>query len=135
MPRPSDKSGSSSSILEKVAGYYSGRIGEFGATPKGVDWNSPESQRVRFAQLAKAFGAARKFSLNDFGCGYGALLDYLAELGLEVDYRGFDVSRDMIEHATRLHAKVPSARFSLGAQPAEPADFCVASGIFNVKLD
>ncbi|SRR6266581_6304071 len=124
-----------SGILEKVARYYTGRIEEFGPTPRGVDWNSPESQLTRFAQLSKAFGDARQFSLNDLGCGYGALLDHLAGRGLQVDYRGFDISPTMVLQAAELHRNAPSARFSIGDRPGEPADFCVASGIFNVKLD
>ena len=38
-------------ILEKVSRYYSGKLEAHGATARGVDWNSTESQRLRFVQL------------------------------------------------------------------------------------
>ena len=40
----------------------------------------------------------------------------------------------MIEHARRLWASRRDARFELAALPLPPADYTVASGIFNVCL-
>jgi SAM-dependent methyltransferase len=123
-------------ILEAVERYYSGRVAEHGPTAQGVDWNSAESQELRFAQLLKVCDDPdRGFSLNDYGCGYGALAGYLAREGLETRYRGFDVSSSMLEHARREHEHVPNAFFVDRVDELEPADYTVASGIFNVKLD
>jgi SAM-dependent methyltransferase len=122
-------------ILEAVERYYSGRFAEHGATARGVDWNSAESQEIRFAQLARACPADRPFTLLDYGCGYGALLPYLRERGFAVEYTGFDLAPGMLEHARARFAGEPAARF-VGPQDAlEPADVVVASGIFNVRLD
>ena len=44
---------SSSGVLAEVRNYYSGRLQEHGPTPRGVDWNSVESQVLRFDQLLK----------------------------------------------------------------------------------
>ena len=108
---------------------------EHGATARGVDWNSEESQELRFAQLLKvAEGADSTFGLNDFGCGYGALVDYLARNGYDVRYRGFDVSAAMLEHARRSHEDPPRVVFRESEGQLEPTDFTVASGIFNVRL-
>ena len=109
---------------------------EHGATARGVDWNSEESQELRFAQLLKvAEGADSTFGLNDFGCGYGALVDYLARNGYDVRYRGFDVSAAMLEHARRSHEDPPRVVFRESEGQLEPTDFTVASGIFNVRLE
>jgi SAM-dependent methyltransferase len=75
---------------------------------------------------------AGRFSLNDFGCGYGALVTFLGDRGLDLDYRGFDLSESMLKHARREHE---GATFVGAIDELEPADFTVASGIFNVKLD
>ena len=40
-------------IINQVNKYYTEKVLEFGATPKGVDWNGVESQELRFAQLLK----------------------------------------------------------------------------------
>lgn len=118
-------------ILAGVASYYEATVRQFGATARGVDWNGEESQVRRFEQLFDAAPDGR-FSLNDLGCGYGALLDHIKSRGLDVDYRGIDVAEEMIAVAQATH---PGARFTVGAVPSEPADLTVASGIFSVRLE
>ena len=41
----------------------------------------------------------------------------------------------MIDRARELHGEDDDRRWHVGARPTEPADFAVASGIFNVKGD
>ena len=65
--------------LAEIAQYYSDKLAEFGETPLGVDWNGEEGQKLRFAQLSKVIRPSAVFSINDLGCGYGALRDFLAE--------------------------------------------------------
>ena len=97
-----------------------------------MDWNSPESQELRFEQLLRVVEREPgRFSLNDFGCGYGALLGYVRTRGLDVDYRGFDLSEAMLRHA---RGEYPGVSFVGAADELERADYTVASGIFNVKL-
>ena len=64
-------------ILDPVQHYYDQKIQAHGATHRGVDWNSPESQRLRFIQLLKVIELSQPFTINDYGCGYGALAAYL----------------------------------------------------------
>jgi SAM-dependent methyltransferase len=122
------------SITDKVGRYYSGRLREHGPTAKGVDWNSEESQALRFTQLSRVLPAAGSCTVIDYGCGYGALVAFLATRGPEVDYQGFDISKDMVDQARRDHGG-PGRRFTTSAADLVPADFTLASGIFNVKLD
>jgi SAM-dependent methyltransferase len=123
-------------LLEKVERYYSGRFAEHGATAQGVDWNSPQSQELRFVQLLRVCDdPGRPFTLNDYGCGYGALVPFLAAGGYDVRYRGFDLSASMLEHARRKHERLPNVAFADREEDLERADYTVASGIFNVKLD
>lgn len=119
-------------IIDKVGRYYSERIREFGPTPRGVDWNSEESQNLRFTQLARVLGDG-PYSVVDFGCGYGAFVGFLEARGNRFTYAGFDISREMVGKAAELHGR--SGRFTSSAAELEPADFAVASGVFNVKLD
>lgn len=122
-------------ILEDVARYYTDRIQKHGLTPLGVDWNSSEGQLARFHQLTQLVDdRTDEFSLIDLGCGYGALVDYLASRWTGFQYVGCDVSREMIEAATAKHASDPRATFHQGATPPTDADFVVASGIFNVRM-
>jgi SAM-dependent methyltransferase len=122
----------SDAILHEVERYYSARFAEHGATARGVDWNLLESQELRFEQLLRVVEREPgRFSLNDFGCGYGALLGYVRARGLDVDYRGFDLSEAMLGHA---RTQYPGVSFLGAADELEQADYTFASGIFNVKL-
>jgi len=122
-------------LLGEVATYYADKLAEYGDTPRGVDWNGEESQSIRFEQLCRIIDPVKStFSLNDLGCGYGALLDYLRERQLACKYLGVDVSREMISAAAQRHANAHSARFITSAEPDLMADYAVASGIFNVRM-
>ena len=123
------------SLLDEVATYYAEKLAEHGDTPRGVDWNGEESQMLRFAQLCKIIDSkTTNFSLNDLGCGYGALLYYLRDKHAACTYLGVDVSHDMIKVAERRHAAADRARFITSAEPDEVADYGLASGILNVRL-
>ncbi len=128
---------SSRTILQRVEQYYADRLERFGPTPRGVDWNSAESQELRFSRLLEVVrpaDAAAPPSLLDVGCGYGALLDYVRERSLALDYRGFDISEAMIAAARVRHAGSDEAIFASDVRRLAPATYAVASGIFNVKL-
>lgn len=121
-------------LLREVADYYATKLAEHGVTPRGVDWNGEESQVLRFEQLSKVVDQSIDFSLNDLGCGYGALFDYLNSRYREFTYNGCDISGDMIRAAQARYANSPNARFTVAAEPPEMADYGIASGIFNVRL-
>jgi SAM-dependent methyltransferase len=120
-------------ILEKVGRYYTGRLQEHGTTARGVDWNSEESQNLRFTQLARVLPSGH-YSVVDYGCGYGALVDFLEQRGDEFDYQGFDISPAMVARAVEDHGG-SGRRIATSEAELEVADFALASGVFNVKLD
>lgn len=124
-----------SNLLHKISEYYSKKIEQFGCTPNGVDWNSLESQIIRFNQLLKICEKEDTFSLGDFGCGYGALANYLADKNKLIKYHGFDISKLMIENATSQNAHFSFASFSTNIQNLNSKDFIIASGIFNVQME
>jgi SAM-dependent methyltransferase len=119
-------------ILGEVASYYSEKLAQYGQDPKGVDWNGEASQTLRFQQLAKIIDTDQPFSINDLGCGYGALYDYLCLHKKSFDYIGIDVSKDMIDAATARYPGT-NTRFIVSGEPVETTDYGIASGIFNVR--
>lgn len=122
------------SFLDSIDKYYSEKVTLHGNTPAGVDWNGVDSQLLRFKILTKII-TLDEFSINDIGCGYGALLDYMISHYHSFEYRGNDISRDMISVANSLHQFSESAKFEHSMVPSRPANYCLASGIFNVKLN
>lgn len=122
-------------ILQQTEAYYTARVREYGATAHGVDWNSHESQHLRFQQLLRVVDdPTHPFSINDVGCGYGALADYLQTFQYSFSYLGIDLSAEMIAQARARHKQTPQCHFVLSSSAFPPADYSVASGIFNVKL-
>ena len=121
-------------LLSEVAGYYSSKLAQYGATPRGVDWNGEEGQTLRFEQLCKIIDIPTSFSVNDLGCGYGAFYDFLASRYQSFAYSGIDVSEGMIRAAEERLADNECANFIVSSEPKEVADYGIASGIFNVRL-
>lgn len=121
-------------LLIEVAEYYTSKLAQHGETPQGVDWNGEESQMLRFEQLSKIVDTSKHFSINDLGCGYGALYDFLTQKYESFAYAGVDVSENMIRSAEQRYQATSKARFVLASEPEQIADYGVASGIFNVRL-
>jgi cyclopropane fatty-acyl-phospholipid synthase-like methyltransferase len=124
-----------SSLLTEVALYYSDKFTQHGETPQGVDWNGEESQILRFEQLCKVITSPERFSLYDWGCGYGALFSYLNRKHKEFSYLGLDVSESMINAAAKRHRNSSQASFLVANEPGNTFDYGIASGIFNVRLE
>jgi SAM-dependent methyltransferase len=120
-------------ITCQVEKYYSSKLEQFGTTPKGVDWNSIESQNLRFEILSKVIMSNNPFSILDFGCGFGSMFAFLENSFEHFTYTGFDISNDMIRAAkANFHSKKNA--YWTPELPSMKHDFVVASGIFNVKL-
>ena len=122
---------------------YGRALSRHGATPQGVFWNSPKSQRARFAALfdmiaghaAGGAGSAATPSVADIGCGYGAMLSFMQDrpkIG-SWPYLGVDINPSMIGAARR---RLPHAAdcFSVGKLPPRPTDYALFSGTFNLCL-
>lgn len=122
-------------IQQKVCDYYTSKLSNFGATPQGVDWNSQESQELRFDQLLKICKRNAQFSLTDIGCGYGYLCEYMNHKYHDFSYQGFDLSPQMITQAKERYSAYQYCQFYNDFNSLKIADYAVASGIMNVKLD
>lgn len=117
--------------------YYTQKIKNHGPTPLGVDWSCQPTQELRFVQLLRLCDFAGPFSLNDIGCGYGAMLAFLAKRYRRkpIDYLGVDLSPAMIAQARQRWRMRRDTQFVVANTSPRTADYSVASGIFNVKLD
>lgn len=127
----------SDGIKKLVTDYFSEKIITYGATARGADWNSTESQWLRFEQLINGFDMQNPaVVINDFGCGYGELVSCLESHQFKGKYRGYDLCKEMFNAAESKFEKerYPNCQFILG-DALEPADYTVASGIFNVRQD
>ncbi|TXH33596.1 MAG: class I SAM-dependent methyltransferase [Rhodospirillaceae bacterium] len=122
-----------SSIHDAVAAYYDGKLREFGATSKGVDWRDESSHILRHRQFLYLLGDDFEASVCDLGCGYGHFLTFLRAHGYRGRYIGCDISAQMLEVAKQQHVADRNHEWVLASRPQSANDYLIASGIFNVR--
>jgi SAM-dependent methyltransferase len=120
---------------KRLSEYFSRKLEEFGATPRGVDYNGPEAQERRFEQLVKVIQPAQPFTVIDYGCGYGAMFDFLNGKGWQFEYVGVDVMEEMVMAARETHRDSQNAYFTTDESKLPIADYLLAGSIFNIKLE
>lgn len=120
-------------IQDQINQYYTAKIKEFGTTPKGVDWNSIESQELRFEVLSTLIQDEKHFSILDYGCGFGSMFSFFENKFKTFEYIGFDVSEEMINAAVEKFAHNANTHWTTNFH-FQKVDYVIASGIFNVKL-
>lgn len=125
--------------LSGITTLYDGNIAAHGITPESVGWKNESSQRLRFAKLAQVIepiAAAEGITVNDLGCGYGAMFHYLDQMpGVRLTrYLGYDISEQML-NAAKQFVDDPRAEFIASSHLTQKADYTFASGTFYVKLE
>jgi SAM-dependent methyltransferase len=120
---------------KKLNEYFTEKLETFGATAKGVDYNGEQARQIRFAELVKVVNPSTPFSIIDYGCGYGAMFEYLNEKGWEFEYYGVDLIEKMVIAGREKYVGFSNARFTTDENELPGADYLVAAGIFNIKLE
>jgi SAM-dependent methyltransferase len=128
-----------SEALNAVAHLYSENLETHGVDPKSVGWRDEASQRLRFAKLAEVIDPATASSgitVNDLGCGYGAMFRYLDQTPPVrlTQYFGYDISEEMLLAAER-YAADPRATFERSSRITHQVDYSFVSGTFNVRFE
>jgi SAM-dependent methyltransferase len=121
--------------IDQIKQYFGDKLDNYGATPQGADWNSEDSQIMRFEQLFRVCDPSSNFSIIDYGCGYGALVDFLLRKHCRFTYSGFDILDDMVVKAKEIHKARPYCTFTSHESELTTADYTVESGIFNIRLE
>lgn len=120
---------------KKLNEYFTEKLETHGATPKGVDYNGPDAQAVRFEQLVKVIDQSRKFTVIDYGSGYGGMFDFLHKKGLDFEYYGIDLIEKMVIAGREAHKDFPNAHFTTDEKEVPLVDYLLAGAIFNIKLE
>ena len=115
--------------------YFAEKLDIHGATPKGVDYNGPEAQEVRFEQLVKVIDPTQKFTVIDYGSGYGAMFDFLQKRGWNFEYYGIDLIEKMVIAGREAHKNFSNAHFTTDEKEVPLVDYLLAGAIFNIKLE
>ena len=126
-------------FLNNLSKVFSRRVQNYGATPAGVLWKDSDGQQLRFEVLCDILNdvpISSPLSINELGCGYGALFDVLNTLPNmpPITYKGYDICSDMVALA-RQRVDDPRAEFHLADRPLSRADYTFVSGTYNLHID
>ena len=92
--------------------YFTELLETHGAIPEGVDYNGPQSQAIRFERLVQVIDPTRKFTVIDYGSGYGGMFDFLQQKGWNFEYYGIDLIKKMVIAGQKAHKDFPNAHFT-----------------------
>ena len=67
--------------IRETIRFFTEKLAKHGTTAKGIDFNSIAAMHTRYEQVLRAIKVRHGFSLNDFGCGFGAIIDYMQDHG------------------------------------------------------
>ena len=117
--------------------FYKNAYKKYGISARGLNWNSEESQRVRFEVITYLFkDELSTCSVVDAGCGFGDLYFYWLELGLHVkSYTGIDSVKNSIQICTERLPKISFTCKDVLKDDLPYADWYVASGTLNILND
>jgi len=127
-----------SEILAGLKKYAAESLVTYGPTPLGVGQKDERSHRLRFDKLAQVIDqptSEEGITVNDWGCGYGAMFRYLDALpSVRIRrYYGYDISEEMLAAAQASPA--PRAEYILSPVVTQTADYSFVAGTFNHKME
>lgn len=111
----------------------------YGSDPKAVAWRDRERQLRRFhifSGLFETVSVDSGFSVNDLGCGYGAMFEAYRDLPafMNARYYGYDISTGMLREA-RANISDPRATWIHSHEATHDADFSFVSGTYNLNMN
>jgi len=117
--------------------HYESCLDRHGDSHRGVDWPNLQDAEVRYDVMINLVPPREiNFSLLDFGCGAGHLLEYLRRTTRrDFRYAGADLSLKFI---SLCKAKFPHENFFtidlLNKEMPEKFDYIIANGVFTEKM-
>ena len=127
-----------SPLLDPVASTFTRGLKVFGTHHKALAWYDAERMQRRF-QIFRGLLAdipeERPITVNDHGCGYGAMFEAFRTLPALKNgrYYGTDISAEMVAAARRRIAD-PRAVFEVSHVATHDADYSFVSGTWNMKM-
>ena len=96
-----------------------------------VGWSSKKEQNKRFEVLLN-IGFKNKDSILDFGCGLGALYEYMNKKYDNFKYIGVDINEDFINNCKKKYPKILFKKIENINDIKYKYDWFVSSGAFTV---
>ena len=119
---------------------YKQNVKKYGFTPRGLFWNSKESQENRFKNLTELLlnytsnKVDNTTRIADIGCGYGDLYQFLKKnFEKKFSYKGYDINADFVNFC-KTSNRDKNEIFFVSDHPIEDCDFSVMNGTYNYAV-
>ena len=119
---------------ERIIAHFSDLLQQHGKDVRSLDWDSWQTQELRFEVLA-GIGLKSGQSVLDVGCGLAHMKEYFQRKGLNLAYTGYDLVPGMVEQARAriLHLNAEVRDILKGPEPEPSFDWVLSSGIFSLR--
>ena len=118
---------------EFLSEYYDKKCHKYGKSHKAVGWVSRETQFTRYRLLNEKLKESW-VSVLDIGCGQGDFLEFLQSIQWNGEYKGVDLSEEMINQSRQRYPHVEWQTSSLERlDESVTADWVVAFGVFSLR--
>ena len=122
---------------EETTRWYEDKVRRYGFDHRGLGFRNKSSQEKRFEALLD-LGDLDGARVLDVGCGFGDLLAFLQDRGIEPVYTGIDICKPMIERCRERfdgdHAIFRVADV-MEFDPRDGYDYVLASGLFGLDAE
>lgn len=121
--------------IKRIREFYLPKLSRK-ANSQRLGWENTVTQLARFKAFVDRVDLNGR-SLLDVGCGFGDLLSYLKDRGVDCRYTGVDIMKEMVIEAQKIHAGdrfINGDIFDDASCVKESFDFVYASGTFNINL-
>ena len=126
-------------MLKPIEDCFNWSMQRYGPNHRAVAWRDAKRQIRRFqifTGLLHYDTSRNNISINDLGCGYGAMFKSLKDLPQFSDgtYFGYDISDEMLS-AARKEVLDPRCIFIKSHIATERADYSFVSGTYNMRMN
>ncbi len=122
---------------EETTRWYEDNVRRYGFDHRGLGFRNKSSQDKRFEAMLE-LGDLDGARILDVGCGFGDLLVFLHDRGIEPEYTGIDICKPMIERS-RERFEHERAIFRVADvmefDPRGHYDYVIASGLFGLDAE
>ncbi len=115
--------------MNDIAAYYDHLAAIYGHDPRAVDAPSQPALDARYQALGDVTNMNGKRVL-DVGCGYGGLGAYLTHRYPKIDYRGIDISTELLTLGRQAHPEIRLFEADIHHYSGRRYDIVLAQGIF-----
>ncbi len=121
-----------------IVRHYEECLENHGDTFAGVDWPKEEDAYKRYQVMLDVMKfdktVIRFPSVLDFGCGLGFMYKYILDKGLNINYKGVDISDKYLSVCKKKYPSLDFQKIDIMKEQYEHKhDYIIANGVFTEK--